>query len=193
MKMKREDVIRIAGTLFVEKGYNGTSIREIAKECGLTSSSLYSHVSSKEEILFEIAMKGGQAFLDAIEPLAISTSDPLERIKEAVSIHINLLVTNKEEAQIFLNEWKFLSDENRKLLIEKRREYEQYWIGILKDGITKKKIKSQNTELMLLFIMSVLNWVYQWYNPKGPFSTKEIADDFADKILNGIATEPYNN
>lgn len=191
--MKREDVIKIAATLFVEKGYNGTSIREIAKKCGLTSSSLYSHVSSKEEILFDIAMKGGQAFIDAIKPLAISTSEPLGRIKEAISIHINLLVTHKEEAQIFLNEWKFLSDENKTRLIEKRREYEQYWIDILKDGITKKNIKPGNTELMLLFIMSVLNWVYQWYNPKGLFSTKEIANDFADKILYGLATEPFNN
>lgn len=187
-QMKRQDVIKKAAALFVEKGYNGTSTREIAKECGLTPSSLYSHVTSKEEILFEITLNGGQAFIDAIQPISESSNDPIERLKEAIFIHIHLLVTNKEEAQVFLDEWKFLSDENRAIIIEKRREYEQCWLTILRDGITQKKIKPENLELTLVFIMSVVNWLYQWYNQNGPFTTKEIADNFADKILAGIAS-----
>lgn len=186
--MKRQDVIKKAAALFVEKGYNGTSTREIAKECGLTPSSLYSHVTSKEEILFEITFNGGQAFIDAIQPISESSNDPIERLKEAIFIHIHLLVTNKEEAQVFLDEWKFLSEENKAIIIEKRREYEQCWLTILRDGIMQKKIKPENLELTLVFIMSVVNWVYQWYNPNGPFTTKEIADNFADKILAGIAS-----
>lgn len=185
----KEDVIRIASQLFSKKGYYGTSIRDIAKECGLSSSSLYSHINSKEEILFEIVVnKAGQGFVDAIKPISDSREDPLKRLRQAILTHIDLLCNHIDTAKVFLaEEWKMLPDEKRFLCLKKREEYEACWLKILEDGIKEGVIKKERSELTFILIMSAVNWVYQWYKPTGPFKPEQIADDFYDKILYGIA------
>jgi AcrR family transcriptional regulator len=183
---RREEILAIACRLFSQKGYHGTTIRDISEACGILSGSLYAHINSKEDLLFELTNRGAEAFLNSLEPIVESKKAASQKLREAVRAHMHVIEENLEAATVFFHEWKALTGDRYVQIQEKRDRYERLWASILEEGIKTGEFKKLDEKLARLLVLSVANWVYQWYRPEGRLKADEIADRFVEMILTGF-------
>ncbi|GGE25899.1 TetR family transcriptional regulator [Marinithermofilum abyssi] len=186
-KGRKEQILQEASHLFSHKGYHGTKIRDISEASGILSGSLYAHIQSKEDLLFEITDRGGDAFLDALRPIVESEAPAEEKFRRGLKAHVRVIAENLEAATVFFHEWKALTDERRKIIQEKRDEYEALWARILDDGERRGEWQLTDAKFTRLLLLSAANGLYQWYRPEGDLTPEEIARRFADILLNGVA------
>src|SRR4051812_19845871 len=124
MSARREELTRAAARLFAERGYQGTSLADLAEAVGVQKPSLYHHIDSKEDLLWDVAQEGAAAFHAALDgvPAAHAASD---RIREALRAHLAVVAAQLDVATVFVREWRFLSDAHREVFVAERRRYEE--------------------------------------------------------------------
>jgi TetR/AcrR family transcriptional regulator, cholesterol catabolism regulator len=184
----REGIFNAATRLFGEYGYNGASMRDIAKAVGILPGSLYAHISSKEDILLEIIETGVDRFNSAVDRLSASEAPPDQLIRAAVREHLNIVADNPERTQIVFHQWRFLSADNRARLLAKRAQYADFYTRALRAGV-EQGIFSPNLDIKVagLTILGALNWTPEWLSPDGPTSPGRLADSISDNLLEGLA------
>src|SRR4051794_32828193 len=109
---RKEELTRIAARLFAERGYAGTSLADLAAALGVQRPSLYHHIQSKEDLLWEVAWEGAEAFhaaLDAVPAEAAAS----ERIRLALRAHLAVVAAQLDVATVFVREWRYLGGERR--------------------------------------------------------------------------------
>src|SRR3954469_21156101 len=112
MASRREELTRIATRLFAERGYQGTSIAEIAEELGVQKPSLYHHIASKEDLLWEVASDGARAFHEALDAVPAGAT-AVERIRLALRAHLAVVAAQLDVATVFTREWRYLEGDRR--------------------------------------------------------------------------------
>ncbi|MBX6353276.1 MAG: TetR family transcriptional regulator [Thermoflavifilum sp.] len=184
---QKEQILAAARHLFSRKGYHGTTIREIADEAGLLSGSLYAHIQSKEDLLFEIADEGAQAFLAAAADMERQPGSALDRMRYGLRAHVRVVAEHLEASKVFFHEWRALSDDRRTIIQAKRDAYEACWARLLDEGMRDGSLRADDPKFARILLLSAANWVYQWYRPDGALTPEEIADRFWRLLLYGLA------
>lgn len=184
--MGKTEIVEAALVLFSERGYDATSMRDIAQHVGVKAGSLYSHIENKQELLYIIVNGASDRFVAAIEPLATSSAPAEERLKDVVHRHLRLMVEQLDGATIFLHERHALSPEQQVEVLDKRHRYQQVIVSIIEDGIAAGSFETSNSRLAATALLSILNWTYTWYDPRGPKSPDEIAEFVADFVIRGL-------
>jgi hypothetical protein len=103
-----------------------------------------------------------------------------------VRAHVGVVAGNGGNAAIFLHEWKFLSEARRDSVAARRDRYEGYYRRVIEEGINSGEFAPTDPKMAALMVLSIMNWLPQWYNPSGPLSAQEIADRFSDLVLRGL-------
>jgi TetR/AcrR family transcriptional regulator, cholesterol catabolism regulator len=183
---RKQQIYSTARSLFHERGYQATTVRDIAGRLNMQAGSLYAHIDSKEDVLWEIVNKAADQFLDAAEPIVASDLPPAAKLRTLVRAHVLVVAGNLAESTIFLHEWKFLGEARRQSIAERRRRYEQLFRQVIEQGIASGDFTPTDPKMATLLVLSAVNWLPQWYNPSGPLSPEEIADSFCDLVLAGI-------
>jgi AcrR family transcriptional regulator len=183
---RREEILRVACRMFSKKGYHGTTIRDISEACGILSGSLYAHIKSKEDLLYEITDRGAECFLRSLRPIAENSDPATEKLRQAVRAHMKVVEANLEAATVFFQEWRALSEKRFANIRAKRDQYEVMWKEILEQGIRQGEFRDADEKFARLLLLAVGNWAYQWYRPEGELSAEEIADRFVDMLLEGL-------
>jgi len=181
---RKEQILEEAARLFGRRGYHATSMRDIGEATGMLAGSLYAHISSKEDLLFEIVLQAANQFLDRLESLRPLDLSPEERLRRAMRAHVGVVADNLDEAWVFHHEWKALTGERRDEVRRLRRRYEQLW-----DEIVRGLPGAADPRFARLLVLSAANWTYTWYRPEGPLSPDEVADRFSDLLLAGLGTK----
>ena len=173
----RDDVVRAAGRLFAERGYHGTSMRDLGKELGMLGSSLYSHVSSKQDLLVEVVEEGARLFEASAAQALAAGGSPAERLDALVAGHVDVVVDNIEVARTFLNEARMLDDVHRARVLSARDNYEQAFRDVIRQGIGDGSFRADvDPKITSIFLLSVLNAVQRWYQPEGDLSPVQLAE-----------------
>lgn len=191
-KGRREDIIQSARALFSEKGYHGTTIRDIAQMSGILSGSLYAHIRTKEDLLYEIVDGVADQFLEALEGVVAKHLAPEDKFRQALAAHISVVAKNLDAATVFSHEWRALEGERRTLIQEKRDMYERLWQEVIEYGVAEGTFVFSNQRFSRIVSLSVANWLYQWYDPAGELSAGAVADRLADVLLYGIDRRSSN-
>src|ERR671935_3097822 len=117
MSARRSELTREAARLFAQKGYHGTSIGDLAEAMGVQKGSLYAHIASKQDLLYETMVEGARTFhagLDAIpEELPVT-----EKIRLALRSHLRVVADQLDVATVFVREWRYLEEERREEILE---------------------------------------------------------------------------
>src|SRR5881275_3783552 len=128
MSARRTELTRAAARLFAQKGYHGTSIGDLAEALGVQKGSLYAHIESKQDLLYETMRDGAAAFhaaLDAIPDELPAT----EKIRLALRGHLRVVAEQLDVATVFVREWRYLQGERRGEIVAARRRYEERFRG----------------------------------------------------------------
>lgn len=179
---RRNEILDRAGELFSTRGFHATSMRDLAEAVGLQGGSLYAHIASKEDLLFEIVNKAADAFLRQAE-LVPRDLEPEARLRALVRGHLEVIVRELPRAKVFFDEWRFLSEGYQRRIKERRDAYEAYFRETIATGIAQGLFPQQDARLASLFVLSALNWVYQWYHPEGPLGLEALSEQYANLIL----------
>ena len=177
-KNRKQQIEEKATTLFRERGYAATSMRDLAQVLGIEAASLYSHIKSKEEILQKICFLMADEFFEAwkdVESVQTSASD---KISKAAIAHVKVITRNTDASAVFFNEWRHLSEPHLSDFLAMRDDYEGRFIQIIKDGMASGEFEQVDAKFMMLTILSSLNWTHNWYKPGGSLTPKKLVLDY---------------
>lgn len=179
----RADVVAAAGRLFAERGYHGTSMRDLGKELGLLGSSLYSHVESKQDLLVEVVEEGARLFEEsaarAVQPKATAAED----MNRLISGHVDVVLDNVDISRTFLNEARMLDADHRTKVVEARDHYEKAFRSVLRRGVVDGSFRAGlDPKTTSIFILSVLNAIERWYDPNGPLDRNQLVEEMTSFV-----------
>jgi TetR/AcrR family transcriptional regulator, cholesterol catabolism regulator len=180
---RREIIVKAAGRLFREKGYEGTSVRDLADAVGLQSGSLFFHFRSKEEILLSLLEGGLRRAVAILDRHLAAAVSPREKLSAILHGHLRAILDEERDAfYVVLRDWRTLSPHSRKKVIALRDEYENR-IALSLSELAPSGLIPGNIRLFRLFLLGALNWTVQWYRPDGDLTIGELADSFLELVL----------
>ena len=181
---RREELTRTAARLFAERGYHGTSLADLAQALGIQKASLYHHIDSKEDLLWEVAWSGAEAFhasLDAVPENAAVT----ERIRLALRGHLHVVAEQLDAATVFTREWRALEGDRRERFVAERRRYEERIRSLFREGVERGELRTDlDLQTAALLFLSAANWAYTWLRPG--VDTVALADRVFAVLLDGM-------
>lgn len=187
VRNSRADVVQAAGRLFAQRGYHGTSMRDLGRELGLNGSSLYSHISSKEDLLVDVVQRAADLFEASAAEALQAAGTERDRLRALVAGHVDVLLDHVDEARTFLNEARALDESHRGRVIAARDGYEQTFRQVLQKGIERKEFRADLDPVVTgILLLSILNSVDRWYHPDGPLDREALVDAILDFALEGI-------
>ena len=171
---RRAELIRVAARLFREKGFDGTSVRDIAHAVGMRSGSSYYHFANKHELLMavmEVGLRLGLARTQ--EALADTTLAAPERFRRLVRTHYGILHdTGSDFIPVMLYDWRALPPQYKRRIIELKDRYDAIWQGTLDELHTLGLLRAE-ARLARLMILGAINFSATWYRSK-PHSAKRV-------------------
>ncbi len=184
MSSRRKELTRQAARLFAEKGYHGTSVGDLAQAMGVQKGSLYAHIESKADLLWEVAHDGAAAFhaaLDAVPDDLAAT----EKIRLALRAHLRVIAEQLDIATVFIREWRYLEGDRRDEFVAERRRYEERFRSFFREGRELGELRTDlDDATATLLALSAANWAYTWLRPEA--DTDELADRFFAVLLEGM-------
>jgi AcrR family transcriptional regulator len=184
--MTRDDILEAAAQVFRQKGFHGASMANIAEAVNLQKASLYHHVSSKQEILFELLDRALELLLERISPIA-SLDLPAEgRLRLMIREYLQILAENTDLSAVLLFEHRSLEGRQHARHIPNRDKFENLWREVLRDGVRSRQFVCDDIPLSARAILGILNWTITWYQPNGPLTIQQIADHYSSLLLNGL-------
>jgi AcrR family transcriptional regulator len=181
---RRDDLTRAAARLFAEKGYHGTSTADLAEALGVQKGSLYAHIDSKADLLWEVARDGAAAFHAALD--AVPDEGPaVERIRTALRGHLRVVAEQLDVATVFTREWRYLQGERRDQFVAERRRYEERVRALFRDGRERGDLRADLDDVTAARLaLSAVNWAYTWL--RAGAETDELADRFTALLVDGM-------
>jgi AcrR family transcriptional regulator len=185
---RRQAIEDVASDLFRERGYAGTSIRDIARALSVQGASLYAHVDSKEDVLWAIVDRAAERFEaagDRAEREADTrrAGDPAEAIAALVRAHVEVLTADVDEASVFVHEWRALGEMRRSAILARRDAYEARFRRRIEEGIAVGAFAMTDPAVAATTLLTALNGVATWYDPEGRLPPARIADHLVDLAL----------
>jgi TetR/AcrR family transcriptional regulator, cholesterol catabolism regulator len=184
MSARRTELMRAAARLFAEKGYHGTSVGDLAQALGVQKGSLYAHIESKADLLWEVASEGAAAFHDALD--TVPDEGPiLDRIRAALRAHLRVVSEQLDVATVFVREWRYLEGERRDQFLAERRRYEERFRALFREGRETGELRTDLDDgTAALLALSAVNWAYTWLRPGA--DTDALADRFTALLVDGM-------
>ena len=184
MGTRRNELTRQAARLFAEKGYHGTSIGDLAEAMGVQKGSLYAHIESKADLLWEVARDGAGAFHAALDEVP-DELPATEKIRLALRAHLRVVAEQLDAATVFIREWRYLEGERREEFLAERRRYEERFRALFREGRELGELRTDlDDATATLLALSAANWAYTWLRPDA--ETDELADRFFGFLLDGM-------
>ncbi len=183
---RKTQIHAAAAALFSRNGFHATSVRDIGDEVGMQGASLYAHIESKDDLLWQIVADSADRFFAAIDPIVSSNRTTVQKIREAVVAHVTVITDDLDAAAVYSTEWRHLSDGRCEAFAKKRDEYEQRFRGLIDTAMRERLVNVADARLATLFVLSALNWIYQWYRPDGRLTADELGRLMADYVFDGL-------
>lgn len=178
---RREDLVRVAARLFREKGFDGTTVRDIANAVGMRSGSPFYHFANKHELLMAVMEEGLRLGLERSEAVIQEAELPaLERFRRLVRTHYGILHdTGSDFIPVMLYDWRSLPDQYKRRIIELKDRYDEIWQSTLEDLQGQGLIRT-DAKLARLMILGAINFSATWYHAgaraKGAVSLDALAE-----------------
>ena len=151
---------------------------------GVQKGSLYAHIASKEDLLYETMREGADAFHAALDAIPEDTQ-AVEKIRLALRGHLRVVAEQLDVATVFVQEWRYLEGARRDEIVAERRRYEERIRELFREGRELSELRADLDETAAaLLLLSAANWAYTWLQPGR--DTDEIADRFFALLVDGM-------
>ncbi len=184
----RQEILRTAARLFQQRGYDATSMNDVAAALKLSKGGLYHHFQSKDEILFEIMDHAMEITQERVLTPVRGIADPEERLRALIRLHIEVVLSPRDrEITVMLHENHPLPPTLRKRINTRKKEYIHFVESLMADVQRARHSKGSVSPRAAAFaLLGMINWIYQWYKPEGDLQTHNLIPQFTDLVFGGI-------
>jgi AcrR family transcriptional regulator len=190
----RQEILRTAARLFQQRGYDATSMNDVAAALKLSKGGLYHHFQSKDEILFEIMNHAMEITEERVLNPVRGIADPEERLRALIRLHIEVVLSPRDrEITVMLHENHPLPPALRKRINSRKKDYIHFLENLMAEvqkEVQKRVLKESSRRVSpraaAFALLGMINWIYQWYKPEGELQAQNLVPQFTDLIFGGI-------
>jgi AcrR family transcriptional regulator len=202
---KLELILRTSARIFAEKSYHSTSMRDISRETGVSLAGLYHYCKSKEELLFLIQDHCFGRVLERLEERTKAIKDPFEKLRIFVDNHLSFFAANMAEMKVLSHEAESLGGDLHEHVSTRKRQYTRTARKILselqqaaagnsgrpprKNGSRERAVKPIDLTVATYALFGMMNWIYNWYDPRGKLSVSQLVDNITCLFLTGFLSQ----
>jgi TetR/AcrR family transcriptional regulator, cholesterol catabolism regulator len=190
-KRTMERLFDTAAAMFWEKGYAATTTREIAAKIGVQQASLYYHIDSKEDLLYQLCVASLEQIHNDVQAALSEVRDPLGRIRALIRAHLASLLTYQVRHVTMLTELRALSSRHRRDVLRLRKQYGGLVRSVLEEAQAAGAVRTDiPAQYLYLALLNVLNWAVVWFHGDQELSAEKLNGLFTPVFLNGAAAVP---
>jgi AcrR family transcriptional regulator len=183
---RREELLRVSARLFRQKGFDGTSIRDISSAAGMQSGSPFYHFKTKQDILVAVMEEGlaeGLRIAGAVMALAVP---PEQKLVRMIRTQLGTILDDAHDFVPVLHyEWRSLSAANRRRIVTLKDRYDALWQRLIEE-LQHAGHMPGDAQLIRLLIIGAVNWTGAWYRKGGRLSLDEVAEGAARLFLRNM-------
>ncbi|WP_019630329.1 TetR/AcrR family transcriptional regulator [Actinomadura atramentaria] len=183
-------IIEAATLAFAERGYHGTTTRDIANRAGMSPAAIYVHHRSKEDLLFEISLAGHDATLALVRAAAAEGVTPTERLSAVARAYFRWHAEDHTRARIVNYELHALAPDHLAAIAERRRGTQRVFRSIVEAGLATGEFRTDRVDMTVLAIVSLGIDIGRWYSDRGRWTPEDVAAHFRDLALRLVGAEP---
>jgi TetR/AcrR family transcriptional regulator, cholesterol catabolism regulator len=197
---KLEHILRTSARIFAEKSYHSTSMRDISRATGVSLAGLYHYCKSKEELLFLIQDHCFGRVSESLAQRIRDIDDPFEKLRIFIDNHLSFFAANMAEMKVLSHEAESLAGDMHKHVSSRKEKYAKLARKILREIQTVSEARPlgratgpatrANGQVDLTIatyaLFGMMNWIYNWYDPRGKLSVNQLVDNITRLFLNGF-------
>jgi AcrR family transcriptional regulator len=186
-----DEIYQVAARMICQKGYDGTSMSEIAAAVGITKAGIYHHIEGKRELLFAIMSYGMDSLYSEVITPARAIDDPELRLRTIISNHARLITSNSSPegnnfVTIVVDETAGLLPAHRRKVDQRKRAYVDLIRQTLTQLKTEGKLRDVDVTAAAFSLLGMILWLSRWYNPRGRLTPERVAEDITEIALGGL-------
>jgi TetR/AcrR family transcriptional regulator, cholesterol catabolism regulator len=182
------ELLAQATEVFCEKGYEGASMRDLSRACGMSLAGLYYYFESKERLLFLIQKHTFTTIVQRLKTRLEGVSSPEQRIRIFILNHLEYFLANPAAMKVLSHEAEALTNSFASEVAAIKREYYRICVGLL-DELKRDEGVQFSTRIAVLSLFGMMNWIYTWHNSRIDADAGEIAREMGDIFLRGVMNE----
>jgi len=183
---RKSEIYKTVAALFASNGYERTSIRDITRELGMSTSSLYYYFKSKKELLFDLMNDGMDESLSAIEAICGSVLSPSEKMEKVLKFYTTFYALNRERLILLMHDIDSLNRSYKEVLVQKERRHVELLKTILIDLKNEGRLKDLHPTVAAFAFYGMIHWLFKWYDPQGPVDPDDLASSFLEIFTRGV-------
>jgi AcrR family transcriptional regulator len=183
---KKELIVQKAASMFRDKGFPATSMRDLAESVGIEAASLYNHIQSKSEILQQIIFRISEDCNKHLAQLDSAGLSSLQKIESVTRFHIKMMLERFEDYHVMINEWIHLEEQFLSSFISQRRNYVQRLESIISEGVKAKEIKPILPYIAVLTILSAVRGLEFWHRSQKNYTAEELEENMVAYLIGGL-------
>jgi AcrR family transcriptional regulator len=184
--MNRDNILDAAAQIISQKGFHAASMQDIAEAVNLQKASLYHHVSSKQEILFDLLDHALDLLTERVSAVFSQELSTEDKLRQGMRVYLASLAEHADLAVVLLLEHRSLDPDYRERHIPRRDRFERLWRELIQEGISGGVFVETDPALAARALLGIMNWTITWYHAEGPLSIETISDQFAALVLDGL-------
>jgi TetR/AcrR family transcriptional regulator, cholesterol catabolism regulator len=183
----RQEILRTAARLFQQRGYDATSMNDVAAALKLSKGGLYHHFQSKDEILYHIMSHAMDITEERVINVVRRVEGPQERLRTLIRLHIEVVLSEEDrEITVMLHENHPLPLALRRKINGRKKDYVHFVENLIADVQRQRGSASTVTHRAAAFaLLGMINWIYQWYRPEGTLTGDAIVRQYTEIFFHG--------
>ena len=181
----RVEILKSAAIAFRRLGYHGATVEQIAAALEMKKGNLYYYYRNKEEILLACHQYSLDRLLALLEEVERSDASPDEKLRRLIVSFVHTILDELHGTALFLD-LEALTPSHRTIVVARRDQFDHGMRRVIEDGVRTGVFGDIDAKLLSFAILGAVNWIPRWYQPTGPASSQDIADQFADYLIGGL-------
>lgn len=188
-RLRQDQILDAAARVFARDGFHAARMDDIAAELDLTKAALYYYCTSKEDLFVRVIEARVGIAVDALENLDATATTATAKVREAILTHLRVFHLHRDIYTMFLGErLRSISADAASVVDEMGRRFERRWADFLEEGIAAGEFRADlDIPVTVKASLSMCNMTLTWFRPDGRLNIEELAGQFGDLILGGIA------
>ncbi len=183
---KKEQILRTAATMFRERGFAATSMRDLAEKIGIEAASLYNHIDSKSQMLEDIILRISQKCNEHLEELEASKDTALQKVESIIRFHTKMMMFHFEEYSVMVSQWMHLETSKLAAFVAERRQYVKRMEAIVQQGIDNGEVKPLLPYVVVLNILSAVRGLEFWQKSAKTHSAEDMEKNMVQHLIEGL-------
>ncbi len=180
------EIYRAAAQIILRKGYDATSVNDIANALGMTKAGLYHYINGKKELLFDIMNFGLGELDEEVATPAEAISDPAARLRFIVSSHARLVTRGQGAITILVDEITALTPPQQRKITQRKRHYFDFLRGTLDELKASGQLQDIDTTAATFSLLGMINWLSRWFRQGGALTEEQAAEQIVRIAFHGL-------